>query len=208
VLTLGADVTDTESVRNAVEKAHSWGGRLDIIVNSAGPQLTPSALSETPTEALAGYLDAKLLGFHRVASAALPLLSDTGSGRIINIAGATALTLVPNAGVTGITNAAVLAFTNYLASEASAKNVLVNAVSPGMTLTEGQASRHEALAQSHGKTADEVRDGITAASGIRIGRWAETAEIANTVVFLASDLASYMTGSVLEVDGGVSKAVL
>jgi 3-oxoacyl-[acyl-carrier protein] reductase len=102
----------------------------------------------------------------------------------------------------------VLAFTTYLASEASAKNVLVNAVSPGMTLTEGQASRHEALAQSQGKTADEVRDGITAASGIRIGRWAETAEIANTVVFLASDLASYMTGSVLEVDGGVSKAVL
>jgi 3-oxoacyl-[acyl-carrier protein] reductase len=208
VLTLGADVTDTESVRNAVEKAHSWGGRLDIIVNSAGPEVTLSKLAETPAEVLASALDAKLLGFHRVASAALPLLSDTGSGRIINIAGAAAVTMLPNLGVTGITNAAVLAFTNYLASEASAKNVLVNAVSPGMTLTEGQASRHEALAQSQGKTADEVRDGITAASGIRIGRWAETAEIANTVVFLASDLASYMTGSVLEVDGGVSKAVL
>jgi 3-oxoacyl-[acyl-carrier protein] reductase len=208
VLTLGADVTDTESVRNAVAKAHSWGGRLDIVVNNAGPQLTPSPLTETPTEALASALDAKLLGFHRVASAALPLLSESGSGRIINIAGAAALTLVPNAGVTGITNAAVLAFTNYLASEATAKNVLVNAVSPGMTLTEGWTSRHEAMAQSQGKTAEEVRSGMTAATGIRIGRWADTAEIANAVVFLASDLASYMTGSVLEVDGGISKAVL
>jgi 3-oxoacyl-[acyl-carrier protein] reductase len=49
---------------------------------------------------------------------------------------------------------------------------------------------------------------MTAATGIRIGRWADTAEIANAVVFLASDLATYMTGSVLEVDGGISKAVL
>jgi 3-oxoacyl-[acyl-carrier protein] reductase len=208
VLTLGADVTDTESVRNAVEKAHSWGGRLDIVVNCAGPEVTFSELAETPTEALASALDAKLLGFHRVASAALPLLSDSGSGRIINIAGAAALTLVPNLGVTGITAAAVLAFTNYLASEAATKNVLVNAVSPGMTLTDGQASHHEAMAQSQGNTAEEVRIGIAAASGVRLGRWADTAEIANAVVFLASDLATYMTGSVLEVDGGLSKAVL
>jgi 3-oxoacyl-[acyl-carrier protein] reductase len=208
VLALGADVTDTESVRNAVSKAHSWGGRLDIVVNSAGPQLTPSALTETPTEVLGDYLNAKLLGFHRVASAALPLLSDSGSGRIINVAGATALTLVPNAGVTGITNAAVLAFTNYLASEATSKNVLVNAVSPGMTLTEGWIARQEAMGKAQGKTGEEVRNGLTAASGIRIGRWADTAEIANAVVFLASDLSSYMTGSVLEVDGGISKAVL
>ena len=208
VLTVGADVTDTESVRNAVAKAYSWHGRLDIVVNCAGPQVTLSELAETPTETLASALDAKLLGFHRVASAALPLLSDSGSGRIINVAGAAALTLVPNLGVTGINNAAVLAFTNYLASEATKKNVLVNAVSPGMTLTDGQAARHEAMAQSQGKTAEDVRNGITAASGIRIGRWADPTEIANTVVFLASDLATYMTGSVLEVDGGISKAVL
>jgi 3-oxoacyl-[acyl-carrier protein] reductase len=207
VLTLVADVTDTESVRDAVAKAHAWGGGLDIVVNSAGPQLTPSELTETPTELLSGYLDAKLLGFHRVASAALPLLSESGSGRIINVAGATAFTLVPNAGVTGITNSAVLALTNYLASEAAKRNILVNAVSPGMTLTEGWISRHEAMGDGQGKTGEEVRDGMTAALGIRIGRWAETAEIANVVVFLASDLASYITGSVLEVDGGISKAV-
>jgi 3-oxoacyl-[acyl-carrier protein] reductase len=208
VLTIGADVTDTESVRDAVAKAHSWGGGLDIVVNSAGPQLTPSPLTDTPTEVLSDYFNAKLLGFHRVASAALPLLSESGSGRIINVAGATAHTLVPNAGVTGIVNAAVVAFTNYLASEAAAKHVLVNAVSPGMTLTEGWTSRHEAMGKAQGKTGDEVRDGMTAGTGIRIGRWAQPAEIANAVVFLASDLGSYVTGSVLEVDGGISKAVL
>jgi 3-oxoacyl-[acyl-carrier protein] reductase len=77
-----------------------------------------------------------------------------------------------------------------------------------MTLTEGWTTRHEAMGKAQGKSGDEVRNGMTAATGIRIGRWAEPAEIANAVVFLASDLATYVTGSVLEVDGGISKAVL
>jgi len=208
LLLLGADVSDTESVRTAVERAHSWGGRLDIVVNCAGPQLTPSALTETPDTVLADYLNVKLLGFHRVASAALPLLSDTGSGRIINISGQTARTIVPNAGVTGITNAAVIALNSYLATEAAARNVLVNAVSPGMTLTEGWQAKHEAIARQQGKTAEQVRDGMTAGAGIRLARWAAPEEIAKAVVFLASDLSSYLTGRVLEVDGGLSKAVV
>ena len=140
VLAVPADVTDAASVREAVATAHAWGGRLDIVVNCAGPQLTPSPLADTPDHVLTSYLDVKLAGFHRVASAALPLISDTGTGRIINIAGQTARTLVPNAGVTGITNAAVIALTSYLASEGAARHVLVNAISPGMTLTEGWIS--------------------------------------------------------------------
>lgn len=207
LLLLSADVTSADSVKHAVERAHSWAGRLDIVVNCAGPQLTPSPLTQTPDAVLADYLNVKLLGFHRVASAALPLLSDTGTGRIINVAGQTARTLIPNAGVTGITNAAVIALTSYLASEAAARNVLVNAISPGMTLTEGWLGKLEAMAKQQGKTAEQVREAMSAGAGIRLGRWAETDEIAKCVVFLASDLASYMTGRVLEVDGGFSKAV-
>ncbi len=121
---------------------------------------------------LTSYLDVKLTGFHRVASAALPLLSDTGTGRIINIAGQTARTLVPNAGVTGITNAAVIALTSYLASEGALRHILVNAISPGMTLTEGlDRLKHDAMAAQQGTT-EAVRDGMTKGVGIRLGRWA------------------------------------
>lgn len=207
LLTLAADVTDSDSVTRAVGGAHSWGGRLDIVVNCAGPQLNPSPLAETPDTVLADYLNVKLLGFHRVASAALPLISDSGTGRIINISGQTARTLVPNAGVTGITNAAVIALSSYLATEAAARNILVNSVSPGMTLTDGWLAKHEAMAKQQGKTADEVRKAMTAGAGIRLGRWADPSEIAKAVVFLASDLSSYVTGRVLEVDGGISKSV-
>ena len=207
VLAVPADVTDTASVREAVAAAHAWGGRLDIVVNCAGPQLTPAPLGETPDTVLTSYLDVKLMGFHRVSTAALPLISDDGTGRIINIAGQTARTLVPNAGVTGITNAAVIALTSYLASEGAARHVLVNAISPGMTLTEGWISRHEAMASQQGTSREAVRDGMTKGVGIRLGRWAETAEIAQAAVFLASDLSSYITGQVIEVDGGLSKSV-
>ena len=207
VLAVPADVTDTASVREAVTAAHAWGGRLDIVVNCAGPQLTPAPLAETPDIDLTRYLDVKLIGFHRVSSAALPLISDTGTGRIINVAGQTARTLVPNAGVTGITNAAVIALTSYLASEGAARHVLVNAISPGMTLTEGWISRHEAMAAQQGTSREAVRDGMTKGVGIRLGRWAETAEIAQAAVFLASDLSSYITGQVIEVDGGLTKSV-
>jgi 3-oxoacyl-[acyl-carrier protein] reductase len=207
LLLLPTDVTNADSARSSVEQAHSWHGRLDIVVNCAGPQLTPSPLAQTPDAVLADSLNVKLIGFHRVASAALPLLSDSGTGRIINVAGQTARTLVPNAGVTGITNAAVIAFTSYLATEAAGRNVLVNAVSPGMTLTEGWLAKHEGMAKQQGKTAEQVRDAMTAGAGIRLGRWAEPQEIAKAVVFLASDLASYVTGRVLEVDGGISKSV-
>lgn len=207
VLPVPADVTRVASVDAAVHQVHEWGGRLDIVVNCAGPQLIPSPLAQTPDSVLTSYLDVKLTGFHRVASAALPLLSDTGTGRIINVAGQTARTLVPNAGVTGITNAAVIALTSYLASEGAPRRVLVNAISPGMTLTEGWASRHDAIAVQQGITREAVRDGMTKGAGIRLGRWAETWEVAQAAVFLASDLSSYITGQVIEVDGGLTKSV-
>jgi 3-oxoacyl-[acyl-carrier protein] reductase len=207
-LGVAADVTDAASVAAAVERVVAWGGRLDILVNSAGPQLTPQPLADTETAVLENYLNVKLLGFHRMAAAAAPHLSEDGTGRVINIVGQTAITHVPNAGVTGITNAGVLAFSKYLAAELAPRGILVNAISPGLTLTEGWLGRHEAMAQQAGKTPDEVRDGMTAASGIKLGRWAEPEEIGKAAVFLASDLASYVSGSVLEVDGGWSKAIV
>lgn len=207
-LGVAADVTDSASVNAAVGKIVAWGGRLDILVNSAGPQLTPQPLVETDTSVLENYLNVKLLGFHRVTAAAAPHLSEGGTGRVINIVGQTAVTFVPNAGVTGITNAGVLAFNKYLASELGPRGILVNAISPGLTLTEGWLGRHEAMGQQTGTSAEEIRDGMTAASGIKLGRWAEPAEIGKVAVFLASDLASYVSGSVIEVDGGWSKAIV
>ncbi len=207
-LPVTADVTSDDSVGAAIDAVVAWGGGLDILVNSAGPQLMPSELAATSTDVIANYLAVKLLGFHRVASAAVPKLAASRAGRIINVGGATASTFIPNAGVTAITNAGVLAFNKYLAAELAPQGILVNAISPGLTLTEGWLGKHEAMAKAQSKTADEVRAGMVAGAGIKIGRWAEPSEIAQTVVFLAGDGASYLSGSVIEVDGGLSKAIV
>ncbi|AWW35845.1 MULTISPECIES: SDR family NAD(P)-dependent oxidoreductase [Streptomyces] len=207
VLPVVADVTDADSVNSVLAEVHAWQGALDIVVNNAGPQLTPSPLETIDEKNIASAFDTKLIGYVRVAQAALPLLSRTGSGSIVNVVGATAHMLIPNAGATGIVNAGVVALTSYLASEGAANNIRVNAISPGMTKTEGWLTKTEAMGQQQGKSPEEVRAGMAQGLGIRLNRWADPAEIGAVAAFLASDDASYVTGQVLRVDGGMTKPV-
>lgn len=207
VLPVVADVTDADSVNSALAEVHAWHGALDIVVNNAGPQLTPSPLDKIDAGNIASAFDTKLNGYVRVAQAALPYLSRTGSGSIINVVGATAHLVIPAAGATGIVNAGVVALTSYLASEAAAENIRVNAISPGMTKTEGWLTKTEAMGKQQGKSAEEVRAGMAQGLGIRLNRWADPTEIGAAAAFLASDDASYITGQVLRVDGGMTKPV-
>jgi NAD(P)-dependent dehydrogenase (short-subunit alcohol dehydrogenase family) len=208
VLPIVADVSDTESVKSALAQAHAWQGGLDILVNNAGPGLTPTPVSEVEEAILGSVFDTKLIGFLRVVQAAHPFLNQDGRGSVVNVAGVTAQKLVPNASVMGIVNAGVIALTSYLANEAAPHNVRVNAISPGMTKTEGWLTKTEAAAQQQGKTAEEVRAAIAQNLGIGLNRWAEPAEIGAAAAFLASDDASYVTGQVLVVDGGMTKHVV
>lgn len=197
-----ADLTDRDAVDRAVEQVVDWGGALNVVVNNAGPLLRGGGVAELDDEPWLGAFDTKLMGMVRVCRAALPALATDGTGRIVNISGESAKTVMLNAGVTAATNAGVLALTKYLASEAAPRRVLVNAVVPGMTHTEGWQTRAEATGD-----ADTFFAGTVERLGILTGRWAEPAEIANAVVFLASDLASYVTGATLVVDGGQAKGI-
>jgi 3-oxoacyl-[acyl-carrier protein] reductase len=200
-----ADLTDPEQVDRAVQEAADWRGRLHVVVNNAGPPMQSGTITDTDDEPWAMTFATKAMGMVRVARAALPLLADDGTGRIVNVSGVTAKSVIPNAGITGITNAAVGAFTRYLAEEAAPRGIRVNAVCPGMTRTEGWLQRAATAAEQQGITAEQFFANMTERLGVSLGRWAEPREIADVVVFCASDRVAFMTGHVLVVDGGQTK---
>jgi NAD(P)-dependent dehydrogenase (short-subunit alcohol dehydrogenase family) len=205
---VAADLNDRASVESAVTSVIDWAGRLDVVVNNAGPQLRPAPIADADDDVVAGALQSKLLGMWRVSRAAIPHLPQDGTGRIIAIAGQAARVPVPGGAIMGVVNAATIAFTSYLAGELAPRRILVNAVSPGLCDTEGWQQRLNGMAAAQERTADEVRDGMTRGMGIGLGRWGEESEIAAVVAFLASNQASYITGQVLGVDGGMDKAVI
>jgi NAD(P)-dependent dehydrogenase (short-subunit alcohol dehydrogenase family) len=208
VLTVSVDLTSREAVDEAVARVVAWHDALHVVVNNAGPQLRPTPIADSDDDALLGALQTKLMGFWRVSRAALPSLPEDGTGRIINIAGQAAKVPIPGGAITGVTNAGVFAFTSYLAGELTSRRILVNAVSPGLVDTVGWQQRLKGMGEQQGKSADEVQQGMTKGMGIGLGRWAEEREVADTVTFLASDLATYITGQVIGIDGGLDKAVI
>jgi 3-oxoacyl-[acyl-carrier protein] reductase len=207
VLAIAADITSSEAVDQAVKTAAEWKDGLNVVVNNAGPPMRPGGIADHSDDVWAGAFDTKALGMIRVSRAALPVLPDDGTGRIVNISGATAEAILPNGVVTAVVNGAVQAFTSYLATEAAARHITVNAVCPGMMNTEGWRQRLTAMGESQGKTADEMQAGMAQALGIRAGRWGEPEEVGDVVAFLASDRAAYITGQALLVDGGLVKSV-
>jgi 3-oxoacyl-[acyl-carrier protein] reductase len=207
LLTIAADITSSESVDDAVKQANEWKNGLNVVVNNAGPPMRPGGITDHDDEVWAGAFDTKALGMIRVSRAALRVLPEDGTGRIVNISGATAESIIPNGVVTAVVNGAVQAFTSYLASEAAQRNITVNAVCPGMMNTDGWRQRLTAMGEAQGKTADELQAGMTKGLGIRAGRWGEPAEVGELVAFLASDRAAYITGQSLLVDGGLVKSV-
>jgi 3-oxoacyl-[acyl-carrier protein] reductase len=200
-----ADVTKLEETDNFVAQAAKEFGRIDILVNSAGTGRL-SDLMQLPEEEFRRNMDLMLFGLIRLSKAVVPHMQKGKWGRIINIAsifgkqpGGLLDYDVIKASVIMVTKD----FSNYLAKD----GILVNAVCPGPIRTplwEGPGQLGDQLAGMIGKSCQEA---ITwyAEQNIPLGRFGLPQEIANMVVFLASEKASLVTGQAINVDGGMVK---
>ncbi|BAL24618.1 SDR family NAD(P)-dependent oxidoreductase [Azoarcus sp. KH32C] len=188
------DVTQEEGWRAAVREAESAFGRLDILVNNAGFGRFRS-IEETSLEewrsTLAVNLDSVFLG----TKYALPLLAKGGRGSIVNMSSIRGLVAGPNASAYCAAKAGVRLFTKVTALEcAEARNgVRANSVHPGHVETPLTAP-----AYANPEIAEEFLRHTP------LGRFAQPAEVADAIVFLASDEASYITGSEITIDGGIT----
>ncbi|MDH5642953.1 MAG: 3-oxoacyl-[acyl-carrier-protein] reductase [Gemmatimonadota bacterium] len=186
---VAADVSDAEQAQNAISQIEEKLGPVDILVNNAG--LTRDGLLVRMSEAdWDDVLNVNLKGAFHLTKAIARGMMKRRFGRIINIT--SVVGLMGNAGQANYaaSKAGLIGFTKATARELASRNVLVNAIAPGYIETD----MTDALSE----------DVKTALMGqIPLGRLGQGSDIANSVVFLSSDLAGYITGQVMVVDGGM-----
>lgn len=187
---LQADVSDEVQAQKLIKEATGVHGKIDILVNNAGITRDNVIMMMKP-EDFDAVINTNLRSTWLCAKAAVRAMMSKRYGRIINITSVSGIM-----GQSGQTNysaskAGIIGFTKALAREVASRGITVNAVAPGFVLTD---------------LTKDLPAELTAQLNnfIPLGRWGEASDVANAVAFLASDEASYITGHVLNVDGGMA----
>jgi 3-oxoacyl-[acyl-carrier protein] reductase len=198
------DTSQEAAVQRLVATALAQLGGLEIVVHNTGGPPAGGFEAVTADQWYQAF-DQNVMSFVWVAQAAIPAMRDSGYGRLLTIASSSIKAPIPNLVLSNATRAGVLGIAKTLAREVAADGILVNVVAPGRIATERTQQLDEAAAQRSGRTLDQVRTESVAA--IPLGRLGQPEEFANLVVFLASEAASYITGTAMLVDGGKSDAL-
>jgi 3-oxoacyl-[acyl-carrier protein] reductase len=188
IITFARDATGPGCAEAVMKEVVQRFGRIDVLVNNAGAGLR-RPFEELSPEDWAASLDLNLMIAVRFSRAALPEMKKLGRGRIINLGAVSGTRPRKGQMASNVAKAALINFTKSLAMEVGADNILVNAVCP--TAVEG--SRWQARPESD-------RDALSRRTAL--GRTGKPEEVAGLIVFLAGDPASFITGAVIDVDGG------
>jgi 3-oxoacyl-[acyl-carrier protein] reductase len=201
VIGVPTELNDEAAVENLFKKTLAEFGRLDILINNAS-HVSPGGFFAMTEDSWDHAFDHKLRGAVRCIRHAVPAMRERRWGRIVNVSGGAAWAPQLGAITTGLNNAAVMNLTVALANELGKHGILVNAVVPTAVRTERHDRNIRETMQKTGQSEAEVlRPRI---GKIPLGRMGTPEEIASVVVFLASERASFVTGSAWAVDGGVS----
>ena len=190
VAIFAADIADAGGVKAAVAETIARFGRLDLAHNNAALLGSIVELVDYPLDVARRLLEVNVLGLLHCMQPQIRHMLESGGGSIVNTASVSGVHAVPNISVYTATKHAVIGLTKSAASEYSARGIRVNCVCPGFVLTNMTKGRF-----------DPETEAMLAAQH-PIGRFARPMEIAEAVVWLLSDRASFSTGSALFVDGG------
>jgi NAD(P)-dependent dehydrogenase (short-subunit alcohol dehydrogenase family) len=192
-----ADIATLAAARGAVQRALSCFGRLDVLVNNAGiAQTDPRDTWDASEETWDRVMRVNTRSVYACSKAAIPVLLERGSGSIVNIASIAASVCVGGSAYAA-SKGAILSYTRHVARELAARGVRVNCVSPGYMRTPMSTGERDGLNPAE-------QDARIAAFGERVPmrRTGSVDDIANAILYLASDEAVYVTGQEIVVDGG------
>jgi 3-oxoacyl-[acyl-carrier protein] reductase len=203
VLALAADVTSADDLRDVVNEAHGRWGRIDVLFNNAGGP-PPGTFGDADDAAWQRAFELNLLSTIRLSRLVIPHMRERRWGRIVNLTSTSIRQPIDNLILSNAVRSGVAAMAKTLSNELAPDGITVNTVAPGRIETDRLRQVDEATALAQGVEVAELRRRSEALIPMR--RYGRPEELAAAVVFLASEQASYITGQILAVDGGLIRS--
>lgn len=198
-LTLPWDLTDLSQVDDNISRVEAVWGPVQVLVNNTGGP-PPSPISELKKDVWTGAFDSMILPVFTITDRVLPNMRSAKWGRILTSASSGVIAPIPKLGVSNALRSTLIGWSKSLAAEEAAHGITANVIVPGRIATDRIQFLDEQKAQRENLTVEQVRAASIAA--IPAGRYGDPGEYGNTAAFLASTAASYITGSIVRVDGG------
>ena len=201
---LAADLADPTSVDRLVRAANDAFAGVDILIgNTGGPP--PGKMVDADLSVLSKQFEMMVLRVMALAQALLPGMRERGWGRIVTVGSSGVVQPIPNLGLSNALRSALVGWSKSLANEVAAEGVTVNMILPGRIHTERVDELDAAASKRTGQSLEEAR--AASRASIPAGRYGTVEEFARVAAFLASDAASYVTGSLVRCDGGSIRSV-
>jgi len=205
VLALRADLTQAGDIQEIVRRTVEAYGTVDILVNNAGGPPAGTFDDMTDAEWQAAF-ELTLLSTVRLVRAVIPHMRRAGGGAIINLQSTSVKVPLDNMILSNSIRTGVIGLAKSLSIELAKDNIRVNNVLPGAIMTDRQRQMLAVQSKKSGQTVEEVKR--LRESRIPLGRFGEPEDLADMIVFLASDRAKYVTGVTVQVDGGLARSLM
>ena len=204
VLAITADMAKPEDIKKFIDQSAAHFGRIDIIVNNAGGP-PPGEFMKFTDEDWNNAYNLSFMSTMRMTREAVPHMRKVGGGRIINITSYSVKEPITGLVLSNAVRSAVIGLAKTLSRELARDNILINNICPGRIDTERAQKLNKARADRVGRPVEEINKEM--AAEVPLGRYGTAEETADVIVFLGSERASYVTGTTIQIDGGLVRGI-
>lgn len=201
---IGGDLANWASIESGVKSARDQLGPIDILVNNSGGP-PPSGVIGVKPEVWEAQFHAMVLPLFRITDMLIPEMRERKWGRVLNVASYSVIEPIPTIGISNTLRGAIAGWAKTLAGEVARDGITVNMLLPGVIATDRSVQLHQGTAKRLNISVEEALKRFE--STLPVGRMGTPAEFGAVAAFLASPLAAYVTGSMIRIDGGLTRSV-